>query len=370
MKCTRRFALCSLLTLPCVASAWAADARSQDTPAEPSDIQRIVAVQNVCAWPNLTVLPDGTMAAVIFNRPSHGSMEGDVECWASAHGQQWDRRSTITEHAPHTVRMNAAAGLAADGDFLVVCSGWTDQKQPNRPKQSPFRDDILRSWVCRSTDGGRTWTKSEDFPAPEAGWTEYVPFGDVLVAADRSLRMSCYHGRYTDPTASSKTNAWRSWLFRSDDDGASWKPTTVIGPKNNETFLFHSGETRWLAAARLDAMELFRSDDDGRTWQGPQRVTARNEINAHLARLADGRLLMTYGNRVDQQFGVLAKLSTDDGATWGRPLRLAHSNNRDCGYPSSVQRPDGQIVTAYYSKSAPECERYHMGVAIWQPPTR
>jgi hypothetical protein len=42
--------------------------------------------------------------------------------------------------------------------------------------------------------------------------------------------------------------------------------------------------------------------------------------------------------------------------------------SRDCGYPSSVQRPDGTIVTAYYSDGAPDHRRYHMGVALWNPP--
>jgi hypothetical protein len=44
---------------------------------------------------------------------------------------------------------------------------------------------------------------------------------------------------------------------------------------------------------------------------------------------------------------------------------VSHSN--DCGYPSSVQLADGRIVTAYYSKSAPEHPGYHMGTAVWRP---
>lgn len=54
---------------------------------------------------------------------------------------------------------NHAAGLAKNGDLLVLCSGWTDVKQPQRPKQAAFRDDILPQWICRSADGGRTWTQ-------------------------------------------------------------------------------------------------------------------------------------------------------------------------------------------------------------------
>jgi len=46
----------------------------------PRVLERYVAVDNVCAWPNLTVLRDGTIIATIFNSPSHGRVEGEVEC--------------------------------------------------------------------------------------------------------------------------------------------------------------------------------------------------------------------------------------------------------------------------------------------------
>ena len=97
-------------------------------------------------------------------------------------------------------------------------------------------------------------------------------------------------------------------------------------------------------------------------------MTARNELNGTLLRLRDGRLLLSYGNRVPGHLGVLAKLSADGGRTWGAPLRLARSLEADCGYPSSVQRADGRIVTAYYAKRAENHERYHLGVAVWQAP--
>jgi hypothetical protein len=338
--------------------------------AEPPQITRFIAIDNVCAWPQLTLLRDGSIAAILHNRPSHGGMEGDVECWTSADGALWKLAGTPTRHEPNTVRMNHAAGLAKNGDLLVLCSGWTNEKQPQRPKQGSFRDDILRSWVCRSSDGGRTWTQHKEFISGESGWSEFIPFGSIVAGEDGALHTSCYAGEFTDPTKSTKTDGYRAWHFRSDDDGKTWKPTSVIGVKHNETSLLHLGGKRWLAAARIDAVELFRSDDDGATWQGPQRVTERNQINAHLLRLKDGRILLSYGSRMKDQFGVLAKLSSDDGATWSDPLRLAHSLAGDCGYPSSVQRADGKIVTAYYAKGVVNHERYHMGVAIWDAPAR
>lgn len=167
---------------------------------EPANAEHIVAIENVCAWPNLTRLPDGTIVAILHNQPSHGQQEGALECWASDDGRQWEKRGNPAPNDPQTVRMNHAAGLAGNGDLIVPCSGWTNEKQPQRPKRRPFRDDILRAWVCRSSDGGRTWTQHKQFIGREAPWSEHIPFGDIFVAGDGSLRASTYQGKFVDET--------------------------------------------------------------------------------------------------------------------------------------------------------------------------
>src|SRR5690606_32457918 len=141
--------------------------------------------------------------------------------------------------------------------------GWSNLKQPERPKQAAFRDAILRSWVLRSSDGGRSWTKTEAFPAAEAGWSEYIPFGDIWVGADGALHVSCYQGEFKDPSQSTKTKGWKSSHLKSEDDGLTWSVVSVIGPSHNVTDLFYLGGKNWLAAARIDKMELIRSTDNG-----------------------------------------------------------------------------------------------------------
>ncbi len=352
----------------CLAKCDAEEAKELDSDLA---IQRYVSIDNVCAWPNLTKLRDGTIAAIIFGKPSHGQVAGDIECWVTSDGLFWEKRGHPAPNDPNTNRMNVAAGLAANGDLLVLCSGWTDEKQPERPKQAAFRDDIIQSWVCRSSDGGRTWAQLKSFSAPDDGWTEYIPFGDILVGDQGSLHVSCYGGEFVDPSQSTKTKGYRSWHFRSDDDGKTWKRTSTIGEKHNETTLLSLGGKNWLAAARIEAMDIFRSEDDGESWQPPLRVTGRNEINGHLARLDDGRILLTFGVRVKGRFGVAAKLSDDEGRTWSEPITLVDDLvSYDCGYPSSVQRTDHRIVTAYYASGASNHARYHMGTAIWSPPKK
>ncbi|MDF1860175.1 MAG: sialidase family protein [Verrucomicrobiales bacterium] len=357
-----------LLFLPGLAPLFSL-CEDAETETVPKSIQHIVAVKGVCAWPNMTLMEDGTIIAVLHNQASHGQTEGDIECWASPDGINWKKRSTITRHDPDTVRMNHAAGLTKDGDLIVLCSGWTNQKHLDRPKQAAFRDDILRPWILRSKDGGKSWSRETAFPGSEDGWSELIPFGDIWPDEDGHLHVSCYQGEFTDPAKSTKTKSWRSWHLKSEDDGTTWKKTAVIGPTHNETTLLPLGEGRWLAAARTRQVDILRSDDNGESWISFGEATGRNEINGHLLNLADGRILHSYGVRVDGRRGVCARISIDEGQTWGAAIRLAETaDGGDCGYPSSVQREDGSIVTAWYSNQSPQHDGYHMGVTVWSLP--
>lgn len=82
----------------------------------------------------------------------------------------------------------------------------------------------------------------------------------------------------------------------------------------------------------------------------------------NLIRLSSGRILLSYGNRNWGNYGVDARFSEDEGKSWGSPFRLAHCPYSDCGYPSSVELPDGSLLTAYYTKVS-DGFHYEMRVA-------
>jgi hypothetical protein len=336
-----------------------------------------------CAWPNLKLLKDGrTLAALIFNSASHGHGPGDVECWLSRDGgTTWAFGSAVTQHEPDTIRMNHAAGLTTQGELIVLTSGWSGRWPAGaRQTRGRFRFDVLGPWISRSPDSGFSWwVDKEGFPERSPTGQPSVPFGDLQIAGNGDLCATIYttEERLTDRY---EDRRFKAYLYRSRDDGRSWGNAALIGPANETTSL-HLGGGNWLAIARIgsgvekrDSLVLYGSTDDGRTWRLRRAMTGFQRVNGNLCRLRDGRILFTFGDRASPpgRRGLEASLSSDGGMTWSEPVRVADWNGLDGGYPSSVQRADGQVVTGYYCSALPgeppeSAKNYHFGTVIWDP---
>lgn len=331
-------------------------------------MERYLAIDNVCAWPNLSRLPDGDILATIFNQPCHGLWEGDLECWSSSDdGRTWTYRGTPAPHAPSANRMNCAAGLARNGDMLVISSGWSNKPAAGEGATACDECEVLPAWVCRSSDAGRTWTQQERFPPPP-GKPYIIPFGNIIELPNHQLGACGYCAH----TGSAKKA--RAWFLRSDDDGESWGDHALIDEGLTEVDVMQLDGPRLLAAARCDqtvgsdqqALRLYRSDDAGQTWRYTQTATLPGQHPAHLCRLADNNILLTYGIRHRGFFGIGARLSLDDGETWMVPMVLVSFDDADDGgYPANVQLDDGRVLTVYYASRTATHRRYHVGSVIW-----
>ena len=325
-------------------------------------MERFIAIDNVCAWPNLTRLPDDTLVAAIFNQPCHGTWEGDIECWHSADGGQcWQPLSVPAPHAPGTNHMHVAAGLAHDGALIVISSGWTHRPRRGQTAPPGEREGLL-PWVSRSADGGRSWQQSRAVAMPE-GMPPLMPYGDIVRSPDGALGASFYVRTGVDQH--------RAYLLRSRDDGRTWGEPAAIGAGfYSETPVLCLDEQRWLAAGRAQEdghVDLVVSEDGGRTWNDQGPLTLPGQHPAHLLRLLDDRILLVYGIRNQGLYGVAARLSDNEGRTWSAPLLLVDlEDTSDGGYPCSAQTEDGSIVTVYYSDGIRTHRRWHMGAVRWR----
>lgn len=117
--------------------------------------------------------------------------------------------------------------------------------------------------------------------------------------------------------------------------------------------------------ARQYWLESYLSPDNGSQWYLLKEPWVNNHGNPpHLVALQDGRWALTYGYRAPQ-YGIRARISVDRGVTWGEEIILRDDGAEwDLGYPRTVQRADGRIVTAYYFNDTDQKERY-IAATIW-----
>jgi hypothetical protein len=96
--------------------------------------------------------------------------------------------------------------------------------------------------------------------------------------------------------------------------------------------------------------EVFASDDGARTWQFLSRVNDFGSPGS-LVQLPDGRLVMVYGYRL-MPAGIRAKVSEDEGRTWGPELIVRDDGGSwDLGYPNAWVTDDGKVGVIYYFNS-------------------
>ncbi|MBN2130511.1 MAG: exo-alpha-sialidase, partial [Sedimentisphaerales bacterium] len=148
----------------------------------------------------------------------------------------------------------------------------------------------LGSWVLRSTDGGASFSARIACPVNS-------PHGPIQLDDGRLL----YAGK----------ELWagehRVGVCESDDDGQTWRWLAEIPTRAGDDHLqYHELHAAQAADGRIIAQirnhneandgETLQSEstDGGRTWTTPAPIGVWG-LPSHLLRLADGRLLMTYG---------------------------------------------------------------------------
>ena len=325
------------------------------------DFTAIVA-KDAGLWPQLQVTPDGTLLALGYNSPSHTTLPADVDCWASVDGgKSWSLRATAAKRPNADANYcHWASGFTAKNELLVVVSGMDDAANA-RGLRAP--NDVR---VFRSNDFGKSWTQRDEFPKRLPGELKPYSFGSIVRGRDETLRTVVYS------VDESRQNIESAWSMTSRDAGLTWTAPVKIAEGINESVLLPLSGKEWLCVARTSnrpAPELgqelrqFRSTDDAKTWADEGLVAGYHKHPPHLLRLKDQRLLLTYGNRRDGS--IEARLSANDGKSWGAAHKLFTTGPGDMGYPSTAQRPDGKLVTVFYASKSPLHAAYHMGAIGW-----
>lgn len=309
-------------------------------------------------------------------------------------GRTWSETTVVWPYTEHTGNWDCAFAQIGNGDVLMhtrVCSfmaptaltGHSDQTIGPPPGRAERLKRQTGYALCRSGDGGRTWSAPipvNTAPMADSGSGPYVVGGSgaghIIELPDGGLLLPL-HGSISRDFPNQGGETSRSFVLRSDDGGHNWEywATVAYDPGHILAFVepgmarLESGRLVCLLRTqarpgRFDNMWCVYSDDDGASWSRPERTPLWG-FPADVRQLADGRVLAVYGYR-RAPWGVRAAVS-GDGVTWraedefvvreGGAASPGFNQYWHIAYPTVTQLDDGTIVAAYHEYVAnPEHE--------------
>ncbi|HUT30468.1 MAG TPA: PA14 domain-containing protein [Sedimentisphaerales bacterium] len=272
--------------------------------------------------------------------------------------------------------------ILSHSDNLLPCPGGVDFTHPD------FALKCQGKRFYYSYDRTKTWNGPFKLNVSSLpGGDEKMDSRTVYLVNGKTDCLACFnvdHGNRND----------LAFCARTSDGGKSFdfvgwiSPEPAKVPKYERWFIFSSARladnhllgalqrkynNREATIKRLNWIDVYESLDNGRSWRFLSKVADTDVVNSdfngnppNILKLADGRLCVTYGFR-GKPFVMCAQFSSDKGKTWSKPVILrSGARNWDFGYPLSLQRPDGRVVTVYYF-ATPDNRDQFIAATFWDP---
>lgn len=342
-----------------------------------TDVKIISGDETYHGWPTVGRRRNGELLAVVSaGREEHVDPFGKLYLYRSSDsGATWsaprilvdgpydDRDAGIIETSRGTLLVNWFNSLAWLNYLYRQETGQIDWVSPETcARWRPTRDRLattvkprieLGDWMIRSTDGGKTWSERYATGVNSPHGPIELKSGRLIYAGKRTVEPRLW-------TRGSAHEQGNVGVSISDDDGLTWNwHGEVPFTPGHTTDSYHEPHLAEAADGTLimhirnhnapwqgETLQS-ESSDGGRTWSVPHGIGIWGQP-AHLLRLANGRLLTTYGYRRNP-FGNQARISADCGKSWSKALIISSDGEGpDLGYPSTAELEDGTFVTVWY----------------------
>ncbi len=220
------------------------------------------------------------------------------------------------------------------------------------------------SFVMMSDDYGVTWSDPVRVPVS-------APHGPAVCADGTLVYLGniMFGSKPTRKDAEGNIIRYPVTCITSTDGGYTWQEAgevpSGIGYNGNEITSTHTFEPhvvelpggRLLGAIRTHSVEMdpeftvfiTYSDDKGKTWSAPKGIGVDGSP-PHLTVHSSGAVICSYSCRTEGIRCERAIVSYDNGETWSEDYALDHriGNQKDMGYPATVELKDGSLLTVYY----------------------
>lgn len=336
-----------------------------------------------CAHPHMVRAADGSLVAV-FNmvqrrpvvlHPPEDPLYRNVVIRSADDGETWTSPEVVPDYGWSGMEC-AGLTLLRDGRLMLNQwqfgwlpagrargrAGWTDAadllaRWSHSPEHETGGVDLaaLRRQMNWARGPGRTIVHFSSDNGASFGGTVEIDTAPFSGGYGMRGGLEAADGRILLPL-SDVPNYRTVFLVASGDGGRSWAPARAVaagtGHEFEEPAILAGPGGRLLMVLRDNGTRRLHrclSEDAGRSW-GPATPLPVTGYPADLLRLRDGRILLTYGWRAPG-FGIRATLSGDGGESWAPTILIRDGmRNGNLGYPVTVERADGALLTLYYGE--------------------
>jgi sialidase-1 len=304
--------------------------------------------------------PRGMMLPTSQQGPFVTAADGNVLCVdaqnalrSSDEGTTWSASPLFADPKKYRVSSERALLRTSKG---VIIAGWMNMAELKAPKpwnwgakDANWRDYILPTYVCRSTDDGKTWEAPVKLSDPWCGCIHSL----IETKSGRLVLI----GQEIIPE-------WRhaTVVFVSDDEGRTWQRSNMLdyGVGRHD----HAGSLEGTVIERKDGSlyMLLRTESgylwestsvDGLKWEGLKQTAIRSVTCCpQMMRLSDGRIALLWNapprhartNGTSRAELSLA-FSSDDARTWSKPVVVAanYAPGARVSYPYLYERKPGEF---------------------------
>ena len=287
--------------------------------------------------PAICCLNDGTLLAVCDKRKYNESdLPEDIDIVmrrSTDNGRTWSEPLTIAEGTGRKQGFGDAALVECEnGDVVCVFVGGNGLFASSQA-------DPIRSYVCRSSDKGLSWSEPEDITFQLWGDQATRPmcrnYRASFFGSGNGLRLTRgeHAGRimFAAAMVRKNSNVADNFVVYSDDNGMTWKVSQRAYEGGDEAKLMELVDGRVLISVRqMGARGYNYSSNGGLAWgtQGRWECMKSNACNGDMLRLAAtdrgdscNILLHSIPNSMERR-DVSIFVSYDEGLTWQDPVLL------------------------------------------------
>lgn len=211
----------------------------------------------------------------------------------------------------------------------------------------------LGSWILVSNDGGNTIRYSYKMPITS-------PHGPILLENGNYF----YVGRSFKSEIHNENQLEEGIYFMESTDGVIWTDPIKIDT-NFENYYFYEPHAVEVESGKIlvsirvqkkdsDLFTIFQTYIKNNKQLFPLKETNIEGSPPHLMKHSSGKILLSYGRR-KSPFGIRVSSSNDDGITFSSEYVLRNDGlDWDLGYPATIERKDGSLITVYYLRETDE----------------